>query len=83
MWEHGYLEWEMGEVNDMTEDAWIFKRFDGSATGPTEEFKEPSLNVIMFEIGQNGWEMISVHQKFHDDDSYHDQVFHFKRRVTD
>ena len=19
MWEHGYLEWEMGEVNDMTE----------------------------------------------------------------
>ena len=90
MWEHGYLEWVMGEVNDMTEDAWIFKKYDGSVIGPKEEFRELSLNVIMFQIGKSGWEMISVHNSFMSVESPisgplvpDDQVYHFKRRVTD
>ena len=79
MWEHAHLQWEIGEVNDMTEDTWIFKRFDGSAVGPNEEFRGLSLNVIMFELGQNGWEMISWHRG----ETYWDQEFYFKKRIAE
>lgn len=76
MWEHGHLEYELGEPDDMTEDAWVFKWFDGSAVGPKEEFREPSLNVIMFLIGKSRWEMVAWHQG----DTYWGQEFYFKRR---
>ena len=79
MWEHGYLQWVIDDVDDMTEDAWIFKRFDGSAVGPNEEFRGLSLNLIMYELGQNGWEMISWHRG----DSYWEQEFYFKKKPAD
>ena len=80
MWEYGLLTYELGE--DEIEEAWIFSRFDGSAIGPSKE-NRGEFNAIMFEIGQDGWEMITVVGMNPSEPNFYLQEFYFKRRVTD